>query len=145
MSLVPTDEKKVKQLARKMHISVTLYRDVPTLSKFIQWRYDRRSIIVKWNRFPKEVVSIMMRYVGNEYEREFELQEQHVKKTRTKYLTKYKHTEKLWHQFNDTIRFLDEEGLHHRVSQTRQLFVAKRDELQHELNDITTHLSLLSC
>jgi len=143
MSLVPTDEKKVKQLARKMHISVTLYRDVPTLSRFIQWRYDRRSIIVKWNRFPKEVVSIMMSYVGNEYEREFELQEQHMKKTRTKYLTKYKHTKKLWRQFNDTIRFLDEEGLHG-DSQARQLFVTKRDELQLELNDITTQLSLLS-
>jgi hypothetical protein len=86
----------------------------------------------------------MMRYVGNEYERECELQEQHMKKIRTKYLTKYKQTEKLWGQFNDTVRFLDTRELSHRGLQTRQLFVTKRDELQRKLNDITTHLSLLS-
>jgi len=68
MSIVVKEE-EVLTFAKRMRLRVKTQTH-ESIRVQVQWRVDRRCIIVAWKAFPKEVASLVMKYLGNEYEME---------------------------------------------------------------------------
>ncbi len=61
-------EDEVTTLARSMRLPRK--RDKMVLLKQVEWRLTRRVMMIKWERFPPDVVALILAFVGNESEKE---------------------------------------------------------------------------
>ena len=140
MSLV--QEKNVKTLARQMNIK-TRKRDIITITRHVQWRLDRRTIVLKWVRFPEVLASHIMAYLGNECEVESDLEDVRIAHKRTIGLRKFRRTASLWTTFNDSLNFLVamHSKSHPGIGSQSSLADTRMKQLRQELIDMASTLN----
>lgn len=149
MSEEQSDREKVCQLARKWGIKVNIYRTNEILMKQVNWRVACRSIIKKWKRFPTDIVSTILVFVGNESEMNSAITDKQLEKVRKSQLAKFRKTASLWGQFNSVVIHSEIRlDMGHISTKIQQLLLEniKRDmkfrgELKEELVEIASQMS----
>lgn len=141
MSIVVKQE-DVLSLAKKMHIR-SKYRNIIVLHQQVQWRFDRRCIILKWKCLPKEMASLIMTFLGNESETQCAIQEKQVEKERPKWLRRFKKNVELWNIYNGNINFLQTGFLVINQVEANASIIRNREmmnSIEEEIRSISLHL-----
>jgi hypothetical protein len=91
-------EDEVTTLARAMRLPRK--RDKLVLLLQVEWRLTRRMMVIKWERFPPDVVALMLAFVGNESEKESIKKENKEKYARRHQLAVFKTEVQTWNRWN---------------------------------------------
>ena len=91
-------EDEVTTLARSMRLPRK--REKMVLLQQVEWRLTRRMMMIKWERFPPDVVALMLSFVGNESEKESIKKENKEKNTRRRQLAVFKQEVQWWNRWN---------------------------------------------
>jgi len=141
MSIVVKQE-DVLSLAKKMRIR-SKHRNIIVLQQQVQWRFDRRRIILTWKCLPKEMASLIMTFLGNESEMQSTIQEKQVAKERTKWLRRFKKNVELWNMCNVNINFIETGFLVVNQVAAEASIMRNREmmhEIEEEIRSISVHL-----
>ena len=92
MSLV--SEEEVMYLARTMRLPRK--RDKIILFQQVNWRLTKRIMVLKWTRFPSDVVYHILSFIGNESELESRKKENKEKYTRRTALAGFRIDSEFW-------------------------------------------------
>jgi hypothetical protein len=141
MSIVVKQE-DVLSLAKKMRIR-SKHRNIVVLQQQVQWRFDRRRIILKWKCLPEKMASLIMTFLGNESEMQSTIQEKQVAKERTKWLRRFKKNVELWNICNVNINFIETGFLVVNQVSAEASIMRNREmmsEIEEEIRSISIHL-----
>jgi len=103
MSIVKQEEVLVHLLDE--HIP-SKHRTFLVLHQQVQWRFERRRIILAWKCIPKNIASFIMTFLGNESEMQCTLIEKKEAKERPMWLRRFKKHVETWTLCKRNIHYL---------------------------------------
>jgi hypothetical protein len=127
--------------ARELGIRANIYRSNETLEEQISWRLARLSIIKKWERFPTDVVSVIMFFVGNESEMKSAITDKQLEKVRKRDLRHFNQIARLWGQFNAVVIHHENMDRTPAIEIIIQTEVKAREEMKTDLVEIASRMS----
>jgi len=116
--MASVSEEEVMTLARSMRLPKK--RDKLVLLKQVEWRLNKRIIILKWTKFPTDLVYHVLSFIGNESERESLKEENKQKYKRKCQLGCFKEESEFWLRLTEQM-WLNPNSIGMRISCERRL------------------------